>query len=104
MYMYMHMYMHAYTCTCITHHVLHAYGYFVVDTEAAKEPDNVGRVALVKHLQFTHNLIAYSWFDVQHDHLKRNGGREREREGRGREQERVRETLSLRIKLKILIT
>jgi hypothetical protein len=64
--------------------MLHAYGYFIVDTEAAKEPDNVWRVALVKHLQFTHNLITNSWFDVQHDHLERKGGgRKRERkEGR----------------------
>ena len=86
MYIYVYMYMHAH----VTHHVLHTYGYFIVDTEAAKEPDNVGRVALVKHLQFTHNLITNSWFDVQHDHLKRNGGRERGKEG-GRRGDREKE-------------
>ena len=84
--MHLYMYTHAHVHVHVTYHVLHAYGYFIVDTEVAKEPHNVWRVALVKHLQFTHNLIANSWFDVQHDHLKRKG----EKDERERERERVR--------------
>ena len=73
---------HVHVCAHVTHHVLHAYGYFIVDTEVAKESHDVRRVALMKHLQFTHNLITNSWLDVQHDHLKRkvDGGKKRKRE------------------------
>ena len=60
-----------------THHVLHAYGDLIVDAEATKEADNVWRVTLMQHFQLSHNLIAHSWLDVQHDHLRRRkGGRE----------------------------
>ena len=65
-----------------THHVLHAYGDLIVDAEATKEADNVRRVTLMQHFQLSHNLIAHSWLDVQHDHLRRRkGGREGGRKG-----------------------
>ena len=57
----------------VTHHVLHAYGDLVVDTEAAKKANYVRRVALVQHFQLSHYLVAYGWLDVQHDHLRRRG-------------------------------
>ena len=49
--------------------MLHANGDFVVDAETAKEAHNVGRVALMEDLQLPHDLVADSWFYVQHDHL-----------------------------------
>lgn len=60
-----------------TYHVLHAYGDLIVDAEATKEADNIRRVTLMQHFQLSHDLIAHSWLDVQHDHLgRRKRGRE----------------------------
>ena len=54
----------------VIYHVLHADGYFIVGTERAVEPHDVGRVALMEHLQFPHNLVPHRRLDVQHYHLR----------------------------------
>lgn len=51
--------------------MLHADGDLVVDTERAKEADNVGRSAFVKNFQLSHDLVPHSRLDVQHYHLHR---------------------------------
>lgn len=70
-----------------TYHVLHAYGDLIVDAEATKEADNIRRVTLMQHFQLSHDLIAHSWLDVQHDHL----GRRKEEERKEKERKRGRE-------------
>ena len=58
-------------CPPRPHHVLHADGDLIVGAEGAKEAYDVWRVALVQHLQLTHDLVPHGRLDVQHDHLGR---------------------------------
>ena len=62
-------------CVMSSYHMLHADGDLVVNPKVAKEPNDVRRVALVQDLEFSHNLVTYRRFDIQHNHLVWRGRR-----------------------------
>ena len=46
-------------------HILHANGDLFVVVEAAKEANNVRRVAFMQDDKFPHDLCSHNWLDIQ---------------------------------------